>query len=461
MKTWFSPSLGRRVLLAILLAFGLVACALISSDYLQVKSEFKPGHESALTRFVGELGTVLAGVDNTHDMQVLMRALQLQTNRARHDAGFAPMLMELRDAQGQRVFASPDIGPTPLPLPGPAQSTATLMGQAYRVAQTHIPRWTLVIAEPALSDTKALQILAKDLAPSLLIALPFVVLPILLAVLRGLRPLRKLSDTLATRDADELSPLQVDMHYAELKPIAQAFNALIDRLRDKVQRERAFVQEAAHELRTPMAVIAAQAHVLSRAASQAERDQAEGALDHAIARASHLSKQLLSLASMEEGSANDLQPVDVAHVLQALLAQATPQARERGIELSLDAPDSLVLLTDLSALQSAVWNLVDNALRYTRTNSHQGHHICVTLRADARQYVITVADDGPGIPEGERAHIFDRFVRGTHQDAPGTGLGLAIVKQAASRLHGRVDMAPGLKGQGVAMVITAPVPQTA
>jgi len=112
-----------------------------------------------------------------------------------------------------------------------------------------------------------LTLLSRDLAPSLALAFPFVVLPVWLAIRQGLRPLRRLSGRLAQRHADDLSSLDIDLKYAELQPVVSAFNALLLKLRDKVQRERAFVQDAAHELRTPMAVIAAQAHVLTRAAS--------------------------------------------------------------------------------------------------------------------------------------------------------------------------------------------------
>jgi signal transduction histidine kinase len=242
------------------------------------------------------------------------------------------------------------------------------------------------------------------------------------------------------------------MTYAELKPVVTTFNELLNKLRGKVQRERDFVQDAAHELRTPMAVISAQAHVLARAASEAERLQAEGALESAIARASHLARQLLALASLDESRSAPMQRMDLAHLLQTMLAQAMPLARQRCIELSLDAPESLSLESDMAALQSIVMNLIDNGVRYGR----EGGQLAVTLQNSPDHITLIVADDGPGIPETERTHIFERFVRGSGQDIPGSGLGLAIVKQAVQRLRGSVQIDTGLDGRGVAFVVRIP-----
>ena len=242
------------------------------------------------------------------------------------------------------------------------------------------------------------------------------------------------------------------MRYAELQPVATAFDAMLERLRNHVRRERAFVQDAAHELRTPMAAIAAQAHVLARAPDSAQRRRAEEALDQALARTSHLSRQLLELATLDEVEARELQSIDVADLVQRTLAGAVPQASARNIELSLDGPDRLVFQFDRSALQSALNNLIDNAVRYGR----DGGRVSVTLQAVGRCLALIVADDGPGIPTASREHVFERFWRGTGHDVPGTGLGLAIVRQAVDRMGGTVQIEDGLDGCGVAFRIELP-----
>jgi two-component system sensor histidine kinase QseC len=447
MHTLWQASLAKRMLFALLVAFGLVAAALLTSDYIGAQHEFSATQDTALVRQVTRVGATLSTIQDPHDALVLMRAMQDQSRLARRDMGIpGELLIELRRDTGPRLYASPALKKQALNAPATGQGHQVLNGLAHRLAQIKAGSWVLVMAEPQLDKLTLLTLLGRDLAPSLALAFPFVVLPVWLAIRQGLRPLRRLSGRLAQRHADDLSSLDIDLKYAELQPVVSAFNALLLKLRDKVQRERAFVQDAAHELRTPMAVIAAQAHVLTRAASDAERLQAQDALEHAIERASHLARQLLALASLDDTRGAPLQPIDLAHLLQTTLAQAMPLAQQRGMDLSLDAPDSLPITTDLAAWQSIVVNLLDNALRYGR----MGGQVAITLRVTSGELVLTVADDGPGIPQAERAHIFDRFARGLNHDVPGTGLGLAIVKQGVQRLQGSIRITEGLgPDQGV------------
>ena len=452
-RLWLQPSLTRRVVGSLLLAVALVGVVLLAQNYLEFRREFSPGPDSALVKAVQVVGASLEPITASHDAVVVLQTIQRQSDMARKQNRLEGILLiELVSKAGERIYATPELGHTTLDAPSTGQREQLINGRHFRVTQAAAGPWRLRFGEPRLSDTSALSLLGSDLLPSLLIAIPVVLFPVWLAVRRGLSPLRQLSARLAQRHADDLSPLSVDMKYAELKPVVATINELLATLRGKVQRERAFVQDAAHELRTPMAVISAQAHVLARAASEAERYQAEGALESAIARASHLARQLLALASLDDASGAPRQRIDLSHLLQTMLAQAMPLAQQRSIELSLDAPDSLSLEADTTALQSIVMNLLDNALRYGR----EGGQLAVTLQDQSDHITLTVADDGPGIPEAERARIFDRFVRGTAQDAPGTGLGLAIVKQAVQRLRGSVQIETGLHGRGVAFVVRIP-----
>jgi signal transduction histidine kinase len=452
--------MARRLVLALLLAFGLVGVALLAQSYYTFRQEFSPREDSALVKAVQVVATSLVPLRDAHDAAIVLQTIQRQSLMARQQSGLEGILLaELVDEAGRRVYATPELGSITLDAPQTGQGEQQIHGRSYRVAQASAGPWRLLFGEPRLTDRAALSLLLADFMPSLLLAFPFVLLPLWLAVRQGLRPLRQLSASLAQRHENDLSPLAIDMRYAELKPVVDSFNELLAKLQEKVQRERAFVQDAAHELRTPMAVIAAQAHVLARAASEAERHQAEGALEHAIARASHLAQQLLALASLDDARHTPLQHVDLAHLLQTMLAQAMPLARQRGIELSLDAPDSLAIDTDLPALQSIVMNLIDNALRHGQGGADA--QVAVSLHAnEGQQITLTVADNGPGIPEAERAHIFDRFVRGAAPESPGTGLGLAIVRRAAERLRGTVQIADGLDGQGVAFVVRIPAQLT-
>jgi signal transduction histidine kinase len=195
-----------------------------------------------------------------------------------------------------------------------------------------------------------------------------------------------------------------------------------------------------------MAVISTQAHVIVRATDASTREQAQGHLDQAIARASHLTGQLLELATLDQSTPDAPAIVDVAHHLRHLLAQKAGLALARDIELSLEAPDTLDWPLDLQAFQSIVHNLLDNALRYV----HAGCRVAVAAHASAGSLTVSVADDGPGIAADQRELVFERFYRVGGNTAPGSGLGLAIVRQAARRMGGTVSLAQGLDRRGCA-----------
>jgi signal transduction histidine kinase len=371
-----------------------------------------------------------------------------------------PMLFELVAPDGAARYASSPLQGQALQAPAGQAQLQTLLGRAYWVAAADTRHGRLHIAEPRLPGATVIGWFITALLPDLALAFPFVLIPVWLAVRQGLRPLRKLADRLDQRTRDDFSPIGLNLKHAELQPLIVAFDALLARLRGAMQRERAFVQDAAHELRTPMAVIAAQAHVLMRAADDAERVQAEGALAHAIARASHLAQQLLTLAALDPNRSPELQATDLVTRTQEMLIPAAASAQAGRLELSLDAPEQLHATLDLPAYQSVLQNLLDNALRYVPP----GGCIEVSLRALGAGWQLRVADNGPGIPTDEQPHIFDRFVRGRDRGAvAGTGLGLAIVRQAVQRLGGQVGLRPGLHGRGVAFEVQAPrsPPQTA
>jgi signal transduction histidine kinase len=300
------------------------------------------------------------------------------------------------------------------------------------------------VAQPEVRRTWVVRFIVSDLAVSMLIAFPFVLVPVWVAVSRGLRPLDQLSRRIAARSPDDLEPLGLAPRHAELKPLVRAIDGLMDALRAKVRREHAFVHDAAHELRTPMAVVSAQAHALAHARDAHERAQASARLEDAIARASNLVEQLLQLARFD-GPEAARTVIDVAGVTQEELALLAPQALARGLDLSLEAPDELPWAIELGAFRAILQNLVGNAVRYVQ----QGGRVVVGLAAIEDRMHLSVADDGPGIDAAQRERVFERFVRGAEHDVPGSGLGLAIVRQAAARSGATVQLVDGLPhGEG-------------
>lgn len=437
LRALLRPTLPRRVLGALLVAFALVAVVLLTIDFAQFKHDMAthPGVKS----LADSLAATLAETAEPHDAALVARASAQGLNRLRREAGALPGDIEfsLRSADGSLVFATPGAA---------AASPAT-----HWQAEARGGPWRLMVAEPRISDVTVISWFGRELLVSLVVAFPLVLLPLWWAVRRGLAPLRDLAQAVATRDATDLSPLGLTPRHDELRTLATAFDALLARLRLQRDRERAFVQDAAHELRTPMAVVATQAHLLAHATNATEREQAAAALDGALARAAHLSRQLLTLATLDEARPGAAEPLDLSSLVEQTLAQLAPQALARGLELSLDAPPALPTRLDRTAFESVLINLVDNALRYVPA----GGLVAVTLGASAGTIRLDVADDGPGIPADERDAVFERFWRGaTSADSPGTGLGLAIVKRAAMRLGGRVSLGKGLGGRGCGFTVT-------
>lgn len=453
MTRWWRPTLVKRVMLAMLAAFVLVWLVLMARQFYHATDR------QALDRELQELGDNLlasiAPVPGAGEARAVIASTATLINASYRKAR-APgaVLMELRDAQGERLFFSPEGGQARLHGAVGGISAGVVNGQRVRIYQGRSERWTLLVALPELSPWWILASMSGDLTLDMLIALPLVLLPLWFAVTRGLRPLRQLSARIGARDANDLAPLGIDPRYAELRPLTTALDQLLAQLRHKLAREHGFVQDAAHELRTPLAVLAAQAHVLAMAGDTPGRDEAERHMMQAIGRASHLIRQLLDLAQIDRQDTLAPPALDLAQLLRQQLALLAPQAFARDIDLSLEAPDTLLHALDMHAFESIVGNLVSNALVYVPP---QGQ-VRVVLLALPGGFSLSVADDGPGIAPAQRALVFERFYRGGGHDAPGAGLGLAIVRVAAARLHGVVSVGDGIDGKGCDFLVTITAP---
>ncbi len=326
----------------------------------------------------------------------------------------------------------------------------------------------------------------------LLLAAPLMAAALWWLITRSLRPLARVARQVAQQDAGTLQPLPAEDLPDEVAPLVAALNALLGRLGEAWAGQRAFVADAAHELRSPLTALKLQAQVLQRldgantgiqtdptsagAAQQAVRQDALASLVAGVDRASRLVEQLLTLARNEPGATAThattpatAQPlVDLPALLRQVLADsAAPLAIARGSQIELVADDAISMPGDAAALAVLVRNLVDNALRY----SPPGGQVRLTLVAapDARTGPkLTVDDSGPGIPLAERERVFERFVRGqSAADTTGSGLGLAIVLSIARRHGASVtlgdvppgDVAPGhapLGGLRVVVQFSAP-----
>lgn len=447
------PSLARRVVAALLAAFTLVWVALVVVDFWDFKriSESRKAQRLAVSALVASLDFA----DETRAVQVV-QATETQYSLLRRESLPLPrdeLLFQLARLDGSLVYASKGFSGAALSIADSERPSWTGNGQTYWMATLSTPQWRVTLLEPSLSDAEAMYLISRNLVQSMLIAFPLVLLPLWLAVRRGLRPLRELVTRVGERAPTDFSPLALDLRYAELRPLEAAFNDLLAQARNSIHSERGFVQDAAHELRTPLAVMAAQAHLLVSTTDPALQKVARAELERAIQRASHLVHQLLTLARLESQPPQNRQPLDLVEWSQAQLARAQPAALMRGIDLGMVSPETLVVRVDTQLLQSVLENLVNNAMAYV----HEGGRVTLTLSEEGGDVVLLVADDGPGISLTERARLMQRFQRGREVQVSGSGLGLAIAAQAASQLGGSLQMVDGLDGKGIGFWVRWPL----
>ncbi len=271
------------------------------------------------------------------------------------------------------------------------------------------------------------------------------------AAKRGIRPIKQMATSVSQRRLGDLEPIDDQLGYEETAPLIAAFNELFVREARRLDAERGFLADAAHELRTPIAALTASAHQVIAASDDAARRAAAIRLDQGAARVSHLLSQLLTTARIDASPAfSTLDTIDAAELLRQRLAALVPAARRKGITLSLDAPESAAVQGNVLAFDSIVENLVDNAIRYTP----EGGAVSVTLRQSGSNVELNVKDSGPGIAPDLYNAVFERFFRIPGSEAQGSGLGLAIVRRLAEALGSSVQLGPGLGGRGLSVALS-------
>ena len=362
-----------------------------------------------------------------------------------------PLVVQVWNRDGVQVFRSQPSRDAPAPArAAPGFTTVAGNGGAWRVYSVLANGQVIQVGQPlAVRDELATRMAWRTTLPLIVIA-PLLALFIWLAIERALRPLARLTGAVGRRGADELTPLADAGWPEEVAPLVAALNALLDKLRQALSAQRAFVADAAHELRTPLAALHLQAQLAERAGDDAERATAMRAMKGGIDRATRLASQLLTLAREEHAGLERAQAqVALATLAQDVAREQAPIAAARDVDLGVTESAPVTVEGDPAALYTLIGNLVDNAVRYTPRGGRVD--VAVILRDGAP--AIVVRDSGPGIPAEERAHVFDRFARGAQASAPGSGLGLAIVKRIAERHGASVDLEPGIDGEGLGVVV--------
>lgn len=370
--------------------------------------------------------------------------------------GHAEVMYQVWTTEGTLVYRSAGAPAEPLgPRFGRGFYDVRLASGDWRVYSlaSRVNPLVVQVAESAQHRTEmALRVLAAVGVP-ILLALPLLALLIYLVTTFALRPLSRIVRQLQERHPQDLRPLGAEMLPDELHVLRGALNDLLLRQNEALERESRFTGDAAHELRTPLAAVRAQAQLAIKLFRSGNRTGLDAALDRLLAgadRASRLVAQMLALARLERPTGS-VEPArrHLADIVRMVIHDLEHLAASRDVRIQtgelpqLDLPDELVYLM--------LRNLVENAIQHSSPQTE----VCVDAHMEAAVIRLIVTDRGPGLPPDLRGQVLQRFYRASHA-YEGSGLGLSIVTRAAEILGGSLELAAGPGGIGLSASVSVP-----
>ena len=339
-------------------------------------------------------------------------------------------------------------------------STSETRNGRWRVFGVQAGARVIQVAQPMnVREQRAAHLAARTVMPFALL-IPALALLIVWIVGRSVAPVRRFAESLRHRAPDAPGPLPDTGLPDEVRPLVAGMNDLLARLQDSVERERAFIADAAHELRTTLTALDLQVQALRDAGPGADRAAALQQLKSGVERATRLVEQLLALAREERVGAHGRAPVDLAGLVREVIEELLPLADARGIDLGATRSDDVRVAGDRDSLRVLVRNLLDNAVRYTPVNGRVD--VSVEASTDSKAHArVVVTDNGAGIAPAERERVFDRFYRVPGSAAGGSGIGLALVRSIARHHGGEVHLADAPSGPGLQVTVDLPILQSA
>ena len=424
-------SLKFRLVGVTVLAVAAVWLVTLAFSYVQARqevAEMLDGHlAQAASVLVAQAGHELEEVETEH--------APLLHKYARRVA------FQVFDEHGRLSLHSLNAPNTPLAADTEGFSDNTIDGERWRVFSARVDGMMVHVGERAQAREGLARELVAGMIKPLLLAIPALALVLWIGVGRGLSPLSRIASEVATRAPDNLAPLALEAMPAEVQPLAERLNELFARLTRSLDSERRFTADAAHELRTPLAGIRAQAQVALGASDAQERQRALSLVLLGCDRATRLVEQLLTLSRIEHAPAANAADVALRALAASVIGEAAESAIRKGIDLSLAEGDEHFIAGQGDLLRILLRNLVDNAIRYTP----KGGRVEVSLQTEVGDTVLRVCDSGPGIAPEERSRVLQRFYRVLGSGEEGSGLGLSIVSRIADLHHAsiRLDEASG------------------
>lgn len=358
-------------------------------------------------------------------------------------------VIQVWDALGKPLFVSYSSRALPRYVMS-GLHTVSYQQQPWRVYSTQRQGQFIQVAQPIIVRDE----LAAGLAVRML--LPFLILIPLLAGLiwwvvgRSLRPLQAITHAVSTRHQNAMQALDEKRLPQEIRPMVVALNQLLARLNQSMLTQRAFIADAAHELRSPLTALKLQLQLTERTITDLQRAAGFIKLNERLDRSIHLVQQLLTLARSESGAQTQhFTAVDLVALTQEVAQDFMSLAESCHTDLQLDIEPNVIVSGQRESLRILISNLLDNAIRYT---PHFGQ-VCISLKREAEHVVLRVIDNGSGIPEQERERVLNRFYRREGTEVTGSGLGLAIVRNIAEAHQATLVLSDNLTSTGLVVTI--------
>ncbi len=419
-------SLRLRLLLILLALFSLVWVLVTTASYSETRHEIEELFDVQLMQYAQTLRALTMhefkedGINRIHldtsypghayEKKLVFQVWEENVLAMRSDA--AP-LQPLSDTEGLSDRSFDGVKWRVVRLQGGDGATVIQVAERYDLRGELVDKISLQVLYP------------------LFIALPVLAAVLWFAVGGGLRPLRLLTREVAARSPHDLQPLPDERIPKEIAPLVAAINRLLGQLRRALESERRFTADAAHELRTPLAALKAQAQVAQGATQAQERKNAIASIVAGVDRGTHLVEQLLTLARLDpEATQKTVVDVDLAALSAQVVGELATAALHKGVDLGCVEGRRGHVRGLPDALRVMLRNLVDNAVKYTPA----GGRVDVAVSETAQGVAVEVVDTGPGIAPELRDRVFDRFYRVTGNETESSGLGLSIVQRIAE-LH--------------------------
>jgi len=434
-------SLKQRLLALVLTTVITVWIGAVTITYFDARKELNEVLDAHLAQ-----AAVLLVAQTSHEFD------EIETEHAASTHKYSPRIaFQVWEGGKELRIHSVNAPAQPLATIDRGFSDSVIDGQGWRVYSSWDDSGEYLIHVAERTDVRGQlgRAIARNLLQPVLISLPLLAILLWVAVARGLRPLVSLTREVEHREPDNLAPLDAGAVPSEVVPLIERLNRLFTRIEASIQKERRFTADAAHELRTPVAAIKAQAQVAQAASGKEERMHALANAILGCDRASHLIEQLLTLSKVDTLESGVTEPCPLKTIAAEVIASLAPAALERDVRLELLADEEVVVRGNPALLRVLLRNLLDNSVKHTQP----GTSVRVSIAHKSGKILLSVSDDGPGIPEQEREKVSERFYRPLGTQSSGSGLGLSIVKRIAEVHGSSMHMGPGKDGRGLLVTV--------